>query len=60
MFRVFNVTSGTWVVSYIVGTGLKESNSIFDAGKFSKDVAKKLARNLTDEDCKYKVISEEK
>ncbi|MFT8756187.1 hypothetical protein [Leuconostoc pseudomesenteroides] len=56
MYRVKNITSGTWVKEYIVGKWLKETIETEDAGIFEKSGAEKLARMLSDEDVKYKAV----
>ena len=56
MYRVKNITSGTWVKEYIVGKCDKETIEPEDAGIFEKSCAEKLARMLSDEDMKYKAV----
>lgn len=56
MFKVKNVTSGTWVKEYIVGKWLKETIESEDAGLFDKKSAERIARLLSDEDVKYKKV----
>lgn len=58
MYRVKNVTSGTWVKEYIVGKWLKETIEIQDAGLFEKVSAQRLARILSDDEVKYKAVRE--
>lgn len=57
---VRNVTCNTYVESYD-GNGLKETTNILDAKRYKNfKKADNVAFDLTDEDCVYKVIWEEK
>ena len=59
MYKVKNITSGTWVKEYIIGKWLKETIEPEDAGLFDKKSAQRLAKLLSDEDVKFKAVLEE-